>query len=403
MKVIMASRAAYPFHPYGGLEKRVYHLSKRLKKQGIDVKIVASHPKNAKAKGVYDEVWDGITYTFVPPELDWTRPFALLPSIRHFAFSINLARYLANQDFDVLHAHTMAPYIYLHRRKRVPVIFQPFERAYDFRAQLRNPGDRGWLLRRGLVHKIGRHLDEYCMTHADLVGSEGEHQNDLLAELIGDKARVFELPIGVDIDSVEKFLQAGRVSRQDLGLGDDDFVLISANRLEEIKGINYLVEAFLLVKQKVAAAKLILIGTGSLEQAILSQIAEYGLSDSVVHMKNVPEDMLYRYYAISDLYVSPSLESGSVQSIVEGMACGLPAVSTGQRFCVHPGVNGYVVPRWDAKAMAEAILEIYQNDKLKEFSDNSLRIVKNFDYRVLAKTVIIKYQELLEKERKHCK
>lgn len=398
MKVIMANRAAYPFHPYGGLEKRVYHLSKRLIEQGIEVRIIASHPQNAKAKGVYDEIWDGITYTFVPPHLDWTRPFALLPSLRHFVFSFNLARYLRKADFDILHAHTMAPYVYLHLRKRVPVIYQPFERAYDFRAMLQNPGDRAWVLKRGLVHRGGRHLDEYCMTHADIVASEGEHQNEILAQLVGGKDKIFDLPIGVDIESVEKFLRAGHVSRQDLGLSDDDFVLISANRLEEIKGINYLVEAFRLVKPEVSNARLILIGTGSQEEAVKSQIAGNGLADDVIHLKNVPEDLLYQYYALSDLYVSPSLESGSVQSIIEGMACGLPVVSTGQKFCVHSGVNGYVVPRRDSEAIAQAILHLYKSGKLREFADRSREIVKQFDYRILAKTALMKYRELLGKQ-----
>lgn len=392
MKVILASRAVYPFHPYGGTEKYIYFLAKALVAEGIDVEIVASLPEGRQRRGKYQ----GITYTFISCYINWTKANALLPSLYHLLFTFNLARYLCKQKFDILHSYGIAPYVYLHFRRRVPVVYQPFERTYDFRALPK--GDKTWWFKRKLVNRAGRHFDVYSITHADAIASEGDLQSETLAQLLGNNSqRIFNLPVGVDIQLISRALKLGKLSRQDLGLADNDLVLLSVNRLVAAKGIGYLIEALKLVKREVTNSKLILIGTGPEEKRIKTQIEASNLTDSVVHLKKIPDNLLYRCYALSDIYVSPSLEKGSIMGIIEAMACGKPVVSTGQDFWVKAGVNGFLVPKRDPEAMAQAILNMYTASKCKEFGQMSRKIAQDYDYRVIARMAMEQYEGLLGK------
>lgn len=396
MKVILTSRAAYPFHPYGGTEKYIYFLAKALTQEGVTVEIVASLPEGRQKKKTYE----GITYSFVPPYINWASFFALLPSLRHLLFTINVARYLKGKDFDILHAYGTAPYAYLHLRNRVPVVYQPFARVhevFDTRAALKVLGYKSWSPKGVSLH-LGRCLDRYSITHADAVASEGDFQSETLAQLLGNNSnRIFNLPVGVDIQSVDKASKLGRLSRQDLGLTDNDLVLISVNKLDANRGTGYLVEALKLVKREVTNIKLILVGTGPEEERIKNQIEANNLTDSILHLKNVPEDLLYQYYALADIYVSPTLVRNSIQGVIEAMGCGKPVVSTGQDFWVKSGVNGYVAPKRDPEAMAKAVIHIYEAGKCKEFGNMSRKIAQDYDYRVIARAAIRKYEELLAK------
>jgi glycosyltransferase involved in cell wall biosynthesis len=392
IRVILANHSVYPYHPYGGVEKRIYYLAKALLTEGADVEIVTSSPKANKVKA--DE-FEGITYTFIPPHVEWKSAYDVLDTIRLVFFAFNLSRYLKRKQFDLLYCSLTVPYFYLHLKKRAFVLFQPFEEIYEFKGSLLKSKGAVSQLKVRLVHHLKGRVDRYCMTHADLIASEGEFQTDIFLTLFGiNKEKVLELPVAVDIPSIDIALKAGTLSRQDLGLEDNDMVLISVNRLVSSKGVNYLVKAFDLLKQQVTNAKLILVGSGAEEKAIREQIVSCGLADSIVHLKDVPDNVLYNYYALSDIYVSPTLDTGSIQGVIEAMACSLPVVSTGQDFWVKDGVNGFVVPKRNPEAMAEAILKVCTGGHSKQFGEASRRIAEGYDYRMIAKTASAKYEEL---------
>ncbi|MHA1833109.1 MAG: glycosyltransferase family 4 protein, partial [Candidatus Baldrarchaeia archaeon] len=276
------------------------------------------------------------------------------------------------------------------------VVFQPFEEIYEIKYSQDNSEKQTSKFIRWLILKLKAHVDKYCLTRVDIIGSEGEFQTEIFTKLFGVKRdKILELPVAVDIDTVSEILKQKKLSRQDLGINKEDFVLISVNRLEVTKGINYLVDAFKLVKGIIPNARLILVGSGSEEENIKSQIWAYNLGGSIIHMKNILDEKLYELYALSDLYISPSLDTGSIQSVIEAMACGLPIISTGQEFWVKEGVNGSLVPRGNSKALAEAILALYQSGRYKEFGEKSKEIAYCYDYKVIVRKIIKKYKELI--------
>ena len=100
MKVILAAKSIYPFHPVGGVQKHAYYLAKFLTKNNIDVEIVARLDKKGKPRR---EKIDGITYTLIRPAIYRYIEYPV-GWIGVHLFSWSLAKYLQKKEFDVLHA-----------------------------------------------------------------------------------------------------------------------------------------------------------------------------------------------------------------------------------------------------------------------------------------------------------
>lgn len=393
MKVILSCYCVFPFHGKIGLYKYVYYLAKHLIQNGIEAEIVTS----ADQFGKRVEIYDGIKYVFLPPRLFGRRHVSIW---RHM-FNMSLATYLRGIEFDVLHSFADSLYIYLRQKSRKPTIIQPFG-LEQFTAPS-SIADKG--MKKLYMSILVRHSLKYCITHADAVAMEGEFQFKDFIKFGIPEERLFILPVGVDVAFLKGQLEKRTVSRADLGLESNAPVLISVNNFQSDRGIGYLVDAFKVIKHRMANAKLILIGnarnkTESLQyQGIVNQIEDYGLSRDVLCLKNAPESLLYAYYNLADIYVSPTLLDDHLMSILEAMVCGLPIVSTGQEFVVKPGVNGYIVPKRDAEAMAEAVVSMHSRNEEKEMGARSQEIVKDYDLSLIAQKAIEKYDELMQKGR----
>ena len=382
----MASKAVFPFSSYWGGAKYVYYLSKYLVEGGIDVEIISPLSRNNKRMKIYE----GIKYVFIPPMVD-----RRIPAIWHLLFSTNLAIQIKKKKFDIVHSYQMLPYTYLHLKNRVPTIIQPFGLEPFTNPTELKIAEKKVGLKKIYVRLLLQHPWKYCITHADAIAVEGDFQIEQIQKLFSvNKEKIFNLPVGVDISLIKEKLEEKKVLRKDLGLNDEDFVLISVNRFDPNKGINYLVDAFKIVKQNLNNAKLILVGAGPEEERIMNQVRNCNLNKNVIHLKNVPEDLLYNYYGLSDLYISPTLQDDFILGILEAMVCGLPIVSTGQDFLVRAGANGFIVPKSNPKAIADAVLRIYDGNKFRVMGNRSQEMVEEYDMKMIAKKAIIEYEKL---------
>ncbi len=111
--------------------------------------------------------------------------------------------------------------------------------------------------------------------------------------------------------------------RKELGIGDE-FVLGHIGHLEDVKNHDYLIDVFKAYAKRDSQAKLILVGTGSLEERIREKVIDLNLQDRVffVGRKTNVSD----YYSCFDVMVFPSKYEGLPLSLVEAQASGLPCL-----------------------------------------------------------------------------
>lgn len=167
--------------------------------------------------------------------------------------------------------------------------------------------------------------------------------------------------------------------KKKLGIHDDEFVVGIAARLEEYKGHKYIIEAARILKDEKIC--FLFIGTGSNENKLRSYINELEVGNHII-FTGFTEDVA-PYYNIMDVSVNSSTESEATSlSILESMSIGVPCVVTdvgGNSDIVRDGTDGFVVPKCDSAALADALLKLYNDrDMIKRFGEKA---EESFDSR----------------------
>jgi len=156
--------------------------------------------------------------------------------------------------------------------------------------------------------------------------------------------------------------------RTQLGLKSTTFIYVG--RLWWGKGIGYLLEAFGEVQRRAEGeVSLLIVGDGP-EEIRLRQICQERGFRNVVFAGFHQKPELPRYYAVSDVFVFPTLGDPYGLVVDEAMACSLPVISTSAAGEIHDrvedGVNGYIVPPEDSAVLAERMLRLVRDPKLRE-------------------------------------
>jgi glycosyltransferase involved in cell wall biosynthesis len=147
--------------------------------------------------------------------------------------------------------------------------------------------------------------------------------------------------------------------RHDLGLEEDDPLLVYVGRLAPEKNLQTLLSAFSRLRQGGAPAnraKLALVGSGPLEEALRPSTPT-----GVILAGEQTGAALSRWYASGDIFAFPSLSETFGNVVLEAQASGLPVVgfdTQGVNEQVKQGENGYLVPEWgDLKPYLERLCQ----------------------------------------------
>jgi len=229
---------------------------------------------------------------------------------------------------------------------------------------------------------------------SDKIASEGDFQNKDIEHLGVSMDRIFNLPIGIDLEKIDEFKKDYKNKRKELGIKKSDFFVLNVNQIAPDKGIDDIINGFVLFKKKVKNAKLVVVGAGALEVMMCDMIEKLGLKDDVIHLKNISEKDLYDLYFSADVFVSAALQKDWIMGIQEAMACGLPVVSSAQPFLVEDGKTGYVVGMKNPKGIAEGLFKVYK-DNGKKMGVLGRKNVEQMGWREIAKKAIREYKKLI--------
>lgn len=235
----------------------------------------------------------------------------------------------------------------------VPVVTSLVNPSYD-PARLADPNiRRGRMLAvRAIDGWTARHLTSRFLAITQAVGDASAR------DLSIDPARITVVTRGRDPRRLGAPTPERRAAmRLDLGLDDDDLVLLHVGRQEFQKGIDTLLTAFATVLERHPKAVLLQAGRVGASTADLERIiTSLSLGDRVRllgHRDDVP-DLL----AGADVFVFPSRFEGLGGSLIEAMALGTPIVASdipAARQVLDAGANADLVQANDRVALASAI------------------------------------------------
>jgi glycosyltransferase involved in cell wall biosynthesis len=387
VRVAVVSRAVYPIHGFGGLERHVHDLLRHLLAR---VTLITRPPVRGREGGLEPLVSTGLGVRVVPYRtfpLAGRRGTTILD--RSTAYPLfgsragrSAADLVARGQLDIVHGLGAAALGYARQRLRnprqtVPFVLNPqgleeFGATNPDRARVKRLAYRP--LQRA-VRTSARAADCVIATDRVLVPWLLHH-----LAVTPDRVRVVPNAIALDTcDALAKASDPGRL-RAAAGVPADRPVLLSAGRLEANKGFHVLVEALASLATRGGRPwHWVLAGDGPAAPRLRRLVAEHGLTGRTHLVGRVSDVELHGWYEAATVFVHPTLYEGSSLVTLEAMAHRRAVVATaagGLPDKVRPGVNGWLVPPGDAAALVRAIGEAVASSDLAALGREGRAIVE---------------------------
>jgi len=225
-----------------------------------------------------------------------------------------------------------------------------------------------------------------------------------------DMSKVIVIPPGVDLARFHPL--DSKEAKRHVGIPCGDKNIMFAGRIEPLKGIDTLIRAMALIKQRYPDVMentcVAIIGgdpwadTPDAEMARLQALRQdLGIHDIVVFLGAKDQDVLPYYYAAAEMVVMPSHYESFGMVALEAMAMGRPVIASevgGLAYLVQDGVNGYHVPSRDPEALAERMYELLSNGACREaMGRDARRFAEQFDWAIIARRLVNVYAGLLHR------
>jgi len=228
-----------------------------------------------------------------------------------------------------------------------------------------------------------------------------------------EEKKVTIVPPGVDISHFYPI--PPDEAKEFIGIPADDRMMLFVGRIEPLKGVDTLIKAISLIRQKGALDHhcclcVSIIGgepnadpeTMTDEMTRLQQLCDQqGLGDLVTFLGRRGQDTLPYYYSAADVVVMPSHYESFGMVALEAMSCGTPVIATqvgGLAFLVQDGVTGFHIPVDDPAALAERLITILDDHDLRaQMSRQAAEIAHNYAWEKIAASMNTLYQDVLEK------
>ncbi len=384
----------------GGMNVYVHELSETMSERGIEIDVFTRREN----PDVPDLVVVGERYRVHHVDAGPARQLPLSKQalfVREFAEGV-LDFYRGTEPPDMVHSHYWLSGwagLIVKRGLGVPLAnsFHTLGRVKDLTRRDGEPPES--LLRLAAEHEVIEEAD--CVVASTPLESE-----DLLAHYGADPARLCMSPPGVDHDV---FSPGSREeARVRLGLGAGPLVLF-VGRIQPLKGLDVVVEAFRLTHEKLPEARLMVVGgpsgsQGAKEMAALSaSIVTAGLSAAVDIVSPVPHMLLADYYRAADVLHVPSRSESFGLVAAEAQSCGLPVVASrvgGLTHAVDDGRSGILVEGWEPLDHASAIVRVLDDPGLAaEYSRGALEWSQRFSWDATANRFIELYSGAVARAR----
>lgn len=343
---------------WGGGEQYVYDICAEMKNQGITSYVIVDE-KNFQFQKKYKEVANVLTANLY---------FAAgLLSVR------KIVRWIEEYNIKILNCHSghaMLLCMFIKKLSSVRLVMfkhNALPSKHDFYHNFQRGFVDAFICVSRLVYKL---------------------QTDTLSAL--EKEKYYLIYNGINTKRFNKYKEFKNHGKYILGY---------AGRIASDKGIEIIIEALSMLKDKYNDLYLHIAGTDEKGyiNVLRKLIDKLNLQDRVVFLGHI--DDMEKFYRSIDVLVAPSVVKESFGLVLcEAIYCGLPVIATNsgaQREIITQKQYGTVVDNLNADSLAEAISETYKN-KERNGSKGEIYISRNFNIEITAKKLIEVYEYLLK-------
>lgn len=252
--------------------------------------------------------------------------------------------------FDVIHAHDWLTYMAGIAAKRLsgkPLVVHVHATSFD-RSSDQNIDTRVYE-----IEKRGMEAADKVITVSDLT------RNIVITKYGIDPAKVVTVHNAVDFSGRSDI----KVER-----GVKDKVVTFLGRITFQKGPEYFIEAAAKVLKRCDNVRFVMAGSGDMMNRSIRQVARLGISDRFHFTGFLRGSEVQKMFALSDVYVMPSVSEPFGISPLEAMRTGVPSVISRQSGAAEVLKYAFKVDFWDVDAMADQIYALLKYPALSEFA-----------------------------------
>lgn len=317
-----------------------------------------------------EEEVEGLHFFRTQPRSTWLHA---LPIVNQYAVIRDLERRLTEAARrirpDILHAHSPAlngvAAVRVGRKLRIPV-------GYEVRGFWEDAAVSHGTAKEGdLRYRITRGLETWALKHADhcFCICEGLRQDIAARGIPADKITV--IPNAVDIDNFQPVEAVDAALQKRLSLQDKQ-VIGFIGSFYYYEGLELLLDAARLLREKIPNLHLLLVGGGPAEQQLKDKAKADGIADITTFTGRVPQSEVSSYYSLIDALAYPR-QSMRITELVtplkplEAMAQKRLFVASdvgGHRELVVDGETGLLHVAGNAASLAEKLEQLLSDEEM---------------------------------------
>jgi len=161
---------------------------------------------------------------------------------------------------------------------------------------------------------------------------------------------------------------------------DKGNIILSVARLDPVKGLEYLIKACSILKDRGYSFRCLIVGGGEERDNLKRLIESLQLEDFISLEGPKPHEEVKNYYKLARVFVQPSLQETMGVAAMEALAHGVPVIATrvyGVPELVKHGENGFLVEPRDPEAIARYIETLFENPELcRKLGENGLKKIR---------------------------
>jgi len=175
-------------------------------------------------------------------------------------------------------------------------------------------------------------------------------------------------------------------------------LILFFGRIWKYKGLEYLIKAEPIITKEVPDAKIIIAGTGEDFQKYENMMTNRG--NFIVHNYRIPYNEGAELFQRCSLVVLPYIDASQSGVISTAYGFKKPVVVTSVGSIpeiVDDGITGYIVPPKDVNALAEAIIKLLKDEKLRrQMGENAyIKLKTDLSWDNIAEKTIQVYKEVI--------
>lgn len=265
-----------------------------------------------------------------------------------FAFAALARIYASRRQYDVVHAHdwmTFPAGIAAAHAIRRPLVIHVHATEFDRSGENVN----------SFIYDLERRGAHECAAAAAV----SNYTRSILIRRYGAPAeRVFAVHNAVESDDVRLSAPIQR--------GIKEPTVLFLGRITFQKGPEYFVRAARRVIDQIGGVRFVMVGTGDMYHRMIELAADLGIGRYFHYTGFLNRDQVRKVFALSDLYVMPSVSEPFGISPLEAMLQGVPVIVSKQSGVSEIIENCIKVDFWDVDEIARSIISILNNTEERQ-------------------------------------